>query len=406
MKSLKLTMLAWGLTTVISVNAQGDSFLDKTHIGIIGGLHNTSMSFSDLNKNYFDDPKSTFGGVFGIYAEFELGDSRQFSLRPQLSFLSRESKIEDIKYLRGTGTGQLDYTLSASYTDLRVPIMYNFGSPGGVRPYIYVAPTLGLVRGGDITLEDAVSKYSIDVTDANMASTYFAVAPGVGVKIPVGVVDLGIEASYEFGLTDTYGSKEKDGKAYAYQFFPVYNIKGTRKFSGFEIAAHVSVPLSVFKHKGGTVKRTVVYEEPRPVRSQNVVIKKKPCYTLDEIISLADKGESVRGLTICAINDINFEYNKSVLTASSRRYIDKIISLMQRTNVSVEVKGHTDSSGSDEYNMKLSKERAESVYNYMLSKGVNKRKLSYSYYGETKPIASNSIEEGRRNNRRVEFEIK
>lgn len=401
MKTLKTTLLACGLMAALTVSAQSSA--DKTHIGIIGGLHSTTMKYSDLNSNFFDNPTSASGGMFGLFAEFELGYSRKFSLRPQLSFLSRESSIQDIKYLRGTGTGQLDYTLSASYTDLRIPVIYNFSTPGKVRPYIYVAPILGLVRGGDITLEDAASKYSIDVSDANMASTYFAVAPGIGVKIPLGSVDLGIEANYEFGLTDTYGSKEKDGKAYAYQFFPVYNIKGTRKFTGFEIAAHVSVPLSVFKHKNSAPRPT--YETPRPIPVQPTV-KKKPCYTLDEIIALADKGESVRGLTICAINDINFEYNKSVLTASSRRYIDKIVSLMQRVNVCVEVKGHTDSSGSDEYNMKLSKQRAEAVYNYMLSKGVNKRKLSYSYYGKTMPIDSNSTEAGRRNNRRVEFEIK
>ena len=376
---------------------------DRVHIGLMGGLHNTMTSFSNLDSRYFDDPKSVSGFSGGLFAEFELGRTRMFSIRPEILLLSRGTKIEDIKYVKGTGTGQLDYNLKASYFDLRVPLMVNFGHPGGVRPYIFLSPILGLVSGGEIKAEDAVTTYSVDVSKANMASMYFAVAPGAGIKIPAGPVELGIEASYELGLTDTYGSKEKDGKALATLFFPTYDIQGTRKFSGLELMAHVSGPLSVFKT--GAPKRTVIHMDRKPT-SSGVTIRHKPCYDLDEILSFIAKGESVDGMTICAIDQINFEYGKSTLTRSSREYIDKIISLMKRTGMSVEIKGHTDSKGSDELNMDLSRRRAEAVYNYMISKGVKANKLSYSYYGESRPIESNDTEEGRRINRRVEFEIK
>jgi OOP family OmpA-OmpF porin len=75
------------------------------------------------------------------------------------------------------------------------------------------------------------------------------------------------------------------------------------------------------------------------------------------------------------------------------------------TQVRVEVKGHTDNVGSEEVNMELSKERAKAVVRYLIREGVDKDKISYSYYGMSKPLTTNDTEEGRTMNRRVEFEI-
>ena len=73
--------------------------------------------------------------------------------------------------------------------------------------------------------------------------------------------------------------------------------------------------------------------------------------------------------------------------------------------MAVEIKGHTDDRGSDEFNMMLSKDRALSVLNYLIKKGVSQDKISYSYYGERLPLTTNSTPEGRQQNRRVEFEL-
>ena len=230
------------LLTQTSVRAQSD----RIHIGLIGGYHFTFASYSNLDSHIFDSPKSQGGIAGGLFAEFEFGDSRIFSIRPEVMFLSRGFKIEDINYVHGTGTGRLNYKLNAQYTDIRIPLICNIGSPNGIRPYVYLAPVLGLVRGGKIIAEDNMSEYSIDVSKANMASTYFAGQIGAGVKFPINIgngdMHIGIEANYELGLTDTYGKKEKEGSAYSKVFFPVYNITGTRKFSGLEVMATVSVP--------------------------------------------------------------------------------------------------------------------------------------------------------------------
>ncbi len=392
--------------TLTSVQAQSD----RVHIGVLGGYHGTSASYSNLDKRIFDSPKGKGGLAGGIFAEFELGDARAFSLRPELVFLSRSFAIEDISYLRGTGYGELDYNLSAQYTDLRLPIIYNFGSPYSIRPYIYVAPVLGLVRGGEISAEDNVDKYTVDVSKANMASTYFAGQIGVGVKFPIGIgsedMHLGIEANYELGFTDTYADKEKRGRAYSKLFFPVYDISGTRKFSGFEVMATLSVPLSVFGHSKSSPRPVQVVVQQPDTRRPAAVVKERPCYTLEEIVAMVDRGERVSGKTICAMEQINFEYNKSTISRKSYAYLDKIATFLVNTKNKVEVRGHTDNRGSAEYNMKLSKERAAAVYNYLLQKGVSADRLTYSYYGYTQPIASNDTEEGRRQNRRVEFVIK
>jgi outer membrane protein OmpA-like peptidoglycan-associated protein len=68
--------------------------------------------------------------------------------------------------------------------------------------------------------------------------------------------------------------------------------------------------------------------------------------------------------------------------------------------------GHTDSQGSDDFNVKLSQERINSVIEYLSSKGVSKDRIIHQKaLGKAKPIASNATEEGRLQNRRVEFEI-
>ena len=118
-----------------------------------------------------------------------------------------------------------------------------------------------------------------------------------------------------------------------------------------------------------------------------------------------NKGERIEGKTICAIDAISFDFGKSNIKAESHDYLDNLAKTLIRTNAKIEVKGHTDNVGSEQYNMNLSRDRAKAVMEYLISKGVDKEKLTYSYYGMSKPLATNDTEEGRIINRRVEFEI-
>ncbi len=101
-----------------------------------------------------------------------------------------------------------------------------------------------------------------------------------------------------------------------------------------------------------------------------------------------------------------FEFNKFNLGEKARGYLDEIVDwLVANPKVNVEIGGHTDGIGSQEYNQKLSENRAKTVYNYFVEHGVNKNRLSYKGYGKSEPIADNSTEAGRQQNRRVELKI-
>lgn len=385
------------------------------YFGVGGGYRLTHMGFSDINEDLFPENEWGGSGVYSFFVQGEFGRERNFAVRPQLSFLDRGGKLTGIgRDLWTDDMNDVWYKLNAHYIDIRVPLIYNFGKAGAaVRPYVYVAPVLGFVTGGEIEMlseyEDcSVEGYRMDLSDANMSSTYFAAQLGVGVKFRIPVASdycyLGVEASYEYGFTDTYGGKEKDGDAndVAQLFNANYAISGSRKFQGIEFQATLSVPFSIFKQKAASAPQPVV---AAPAPQPEPVVEEKPCYTLDEIIELMAKNESIEGKTICAVDAINFDFSKSTIKSESYEYLDKLATTLIRSNRRIEVKGHTDNVGSEDFNMNLSRERAEAVVDYLVSKGVDRNKLTYSYYGMSRPLSDNDTEEGRAMNRRVEFTI-
>lgn len=104
--------------------------------------------------------------------------------------------------------------------------------------------------------------------------------------------------------------------------------------------------------------------------------------------------------------NINFEVDSYVLNNASYLEINRIYDmLINNPEVSLEISGHTDNTGTDEYNVILSQNRAETVMESLINKGISPSRLSAKGYGATKPIASNETEEGRRENRRTEFII-
>lgn len=366
------------------------------------------MHYSNLGEH---DAGGMTSGVGGVFAEFDLGTERRFSIRPEILFLSQGSEVDGID-VYGDDFG---YELKAKYTDIRIPVIYNFRNPEKISPYIYLAPIFSFTRGGEINyhtyiMDEPIPWPSLDVTNANFSKFDFSAAAGLGVRVPIKIVDtkkiyFAVEANYQYGFTNTYGSKEKDGSAISLNR-KVYDISGSRKNRSFEISASVSVPLSIFKKT--RKKKVMPTYTPAPVVESRPVAEKveeKPCYTLDEIMQLLADKQPIAGKTICAIEQINFKFGESEISKESFEYLDKIVLLMQQGNIKMEIKGHTDNVGTESFNLELSKKRAMAVYSYLIKKGVSPDRLSYSYYGMSKPITSNDTEEGRKINRRVEFEI-
>ena len=79
--------------------------------------------------------------------------------------------------------------------------------------------------------------------------------------------------------------------------------------------------------------------------------------------------------------------------------------MQKNPTLRIEISGHTDNVGKDDYNMTLSENRAKSVRQWLIDKGINTQRIVAKGYGKTKPIADNSTEEGRQQNRRTEFKI-
>jgi len=105
-------------------------------------------------------------------------------------------------------------------------------------------------------------------------------------------------------------------------------------------------------------------------------------------------------------NGVTFDTDSTAIKPAFRDTLDRVAqSLNQYPNSLIDVYGHTDSTGSDAYNMTLSQRRAEAVASYLSSRGVSASRIRSQGFGETQPVASNATEEGRSANRRVEIKI-
>jgi len=106
------------------------------------------------------------------------------------------------------------------------------------------------------------------------------------------------------------------------------------------------------------------------------------------------------------LRGVNFEFDKSKLTVNAKALLDPVAdALLARPDIKVEVDGHTDSKGSDAYNLKLSDARAASVMAYLVSRGVDAGRLGSKGFGESQPVADNATDEGRELNRRVALKV-
>jgi outer membrane protein OmpA-like peptidoglycan-associated protein len=114
-----------------------------------------------------------------------------------------------------------------------------------------------------------------------------------------------------------------------------------------------------------------------------------------------EKPEEIKQALI--LKGVNFKLASAELLEESYYVLEKVYnSLEAYPHIVVEIQGHTDSQGKDQYNMALSSDRAQSVRSYLIMRGISPDRLVARGYGETKPMASNNTEDGRALNRRVE----
>ena len=143
-----------------------------------------------------------------------------------------------------------------------------------------------------------------------------------------------------------------------------------------------------------TAAGTVVDGAGCPLKTPTQVVRERVIVT-----------EADRKVVDEAIKNLEFDLGKATIRSKSFATLDKVAALLVEKNFSLKLAGHTDNTGSMALNLRLSKERAESVKAYLVSKGANASRVEATGYGPNQPIASNATAEGRQQNRRVEFTL-
>jgi outer membrane protein OmpA-like peptidoglycan-associated protein len=106
------------------------------------------------------------------------------------------------------------------------------------------------------------------------------------------------------------------------------------------------------------------------------------------------------------LRNIQFSKGKATLLPESNKHLEPLLRLLElQPNARIKISGHTDNTGNKAANLRLSRERARSVANFLTGKGINPNRLEIEGCGQTQPITTNATEAGRTLNRRVEFKV-
>ena len=125
-----------------------------------------------------------------------------------------------------------------------------------------------------------------------------------------------------------------------------------------------------------------------------------------ELIKISKSEKNEKSMPV-VLNNIIFKYKSFELDTilSKVELINLLKLLLDNPKIKIQISGHTDYVGNEEYNLELSKKRAKSVYDYLITKNIDENRLEYKGFGKSRPITTNDTKEGRRKNRRTEFVI-
>ncbi|MCK7595713.1 OmpA family protein [Microbulbifer sp. CAU 1566] len=271
-------------------------------------------------------------------------------------------------------TGDLIPSSDNDLTGLGMDAVYHFNGRRGYSPF--------LLGGVGVSHNNTKFNYGIQETNAF----------------------LNVGAGFTSGAISRSGIKVRAEIRYLYDFF-ASNMDDWQFGFGLSIPLHQTpAPAPVY------VEPPKPVEPPAPVNldddGDGVLNQNDRCPDTLPGADVDEYGCVVADQTI-TLENIQFETNSATLTSSAKTSLNKVVqSLRNQPNTQVEVAGHTDNMGKDDYNLGLSGRRAESVRRYLVERGVNASRISARGYGETQPIASNATNAGRAQNRRVELKFR
>lgn len=148
-----------------------------------------------------------------------------------------------------------------------------------------------------------------------------------------------------------------------------------------------------------TVKKQGYFYDSKHIKSNKKMIVNPPTTINFEV-------RPIKIGTRIKLNDIYFDFNSHALDEKSEVSLNNFAEFLElNPTVAIEIIGHTDNVGSEEANLLLSSKRAESVYDYLIAKGIEAKRIKYNGLGESQPVTSNSTKKGREQNRRTEFVV-
>ncbi len=148
----------------------------------------------------------------------------------------------------------------------------------------------------------------------------------------------------------------------------------------------------------------LIYKSPKSINMGSTYVYSYS--TFNDVEKILKKKEKFNGYKV-RLSEINFETNSyKVVGNSANAEINRIYALLKKRDIlQVNIQGHTDNTGLDDFNLRLSYLRAKEIYNLLIAKGVKENRITFEGYGKSRPIDTNETEEGKKNNRRVEIEI-
>ncbi len=396
-KHILLTIIA--LVSCIAVKAQDSlAFQDRVTVGIKTGFAFPDMRYSDDNMGIYDH-KAYCRGSFSVFSDIVLW--KGLSVRPELTFIGRGTKLN---------YDAIDYKLKATYFDVRVPIIWTFLKDYWIQPYVAIAPNFDFALNGEIEYNDEHDSYLTDLSKGNFRPFDFGLFFGAGTQFVIDIktwkFNVGVELGYNLGLVNTFSKQEISGNVDAVNH--IYeDIKGTRKNGGVELSFMVGFPLNNLTTHKSKKEPKEKKEEPvlQPKEEDDVKIKAKDCYSLQEMMAFITLGEDISDKAICMF-DLKFDFGKATIRNESKKQLDEVVEMLtQFPDMTIQINGHTDNVGNAEFNQKLSEQRAKAVCDYLIKSGIDANRMNYAGKGFELPIDTNDTEEGRARNRRVEIEI-
>lgn len=339
------------------------TYLNKWAFGI-GGTYPRffSVSGTDFSGN------ENFGGYFSV--EYFLNE--QVSLRLLNNYLRIESN-----YYRFAGDQVQSHTLDQFSSNLDV--IYEFIPCRSVTPYILI--------GGGLTFFKNDNSFNPDLDD-----DFFGYQVNFGAGVRWGLSEsfaLKTEAVYHTASNNKIDGNDRFNE----------NSKGVFGGNG-DTFGRFDIGILWYFAKGE--KSDLCEKTPGGVREiyyRDSIIIKEPY----EVIKYRTDTVKVKEPMLF---NVHFDFDKSNLRPESYPILEQVIkTLNEFQDVQVVISGHTDSFGSDEYNDKLSQQRVESVYNYLIKNGINPNRIIKKWFGEKQPIRSNDSDINRAFNRRVEIKI-